>query len=40
MAWAKLFATPTNQREANLLAAKLFFLFLLILGGLITAGII
>jgi hypothetical protein len=40
MAWVKLFATPTNQHEADVLAARLFFLFLLILDGLIAVGII
>jgi hypothetical protein len=38
--WDKYLAAPATQHEADLLAAKLFFLFLLILGGLIAAGII
>jgi hypothetical protein len=38
--WGKYLAAPTIQHEADLLAARLFFLFLLILGGLIAAGII
>jgi hypothetical protein len=38
--WGKYLAAPTTQHEADLLAAKLFFLFLLILGGLIAAGLI
>jgi hypothetical protein len=33
MAWAKFFATPTTQHEADLLAARLFFLLLLIFAG-------
>jgi hypothetical protein len=40
MAWVKLLVAPTTQREAHLLAAKLLFLFSLILCALITAGVI
>jgi hypothetical protein len=33
-------ATPTTQREADVLAVKLFFLFAAILAGLIAAGVL
>jgi hypothetical protein len=33
-------ATPTTQREANVMAVKLFFLFAAILAGLIAAGVV
>ena len=40
MAWAKLFAAPTTQHEADVMALRLFFVFLIILTGFIAAGIV
>jgi hypothetical protein len=36
----RFFAAPTTQHEADVIALRLFFLFLFILAGLIAAGII
>jgi hypothetical protein len=38
MVWAKLFGAPTTQHEADVMALRLFFVFLLLLAGLISAG--
>jgi hypothetical protein len=38
--WGKYLAAPATQHEADLLAAKLFFVFLFILTGLIAGGVI
>jgi hypothetical protein len=37
---AKLFTTPTTRHEADVMALKLFLVFLLILGGLIAGGVL
>lgn len=40
MAWAKHFAAPTTQHEADVMALRLFFVFLIILTGLIAGGMV
>jgi hypothetical protein len=40
MAWAKPFAAPTTQHEADIMALMLFFVFSMILAGLIASGIV
>jgi hypothetical protein len=36
----RFFAAPTTQHEADVMAARLFFVFLFVLTGLIAAGVI
>jgi hypothetical protein len=38
--WERYLAAPTTQREADVMALKLFCLFLFVFAGLIAVGVV